>query len=391
MNGAAQANETRSTSILDLLKEETFPAQKNGSGKAKAPERGQKPTATNDSQNNSTTAPHHTAARSDAARLVELAKSFRYFHDPLDRAFVQLDVNGHAETWPVKSVKFQNLLGKIFYQREGRIINRNSLGDAIGTLVGIAAHDGPEESVCLRVAPHGDNILVDLCDDRWRVIEVRPGGWSVLDRSPVPFIRTGSMAALPEPIPGAGSIEPLWELLNVAPEQRVLIAGALLNYFNPQGPYFVTNLVGEQGAAKSSAARIMRQLVDPNANPLRSPPKEERDLFAQANSNHVVALDNLSTLPVWLSDALCRLATGGGHSARALYSDLEEISVCFKRPVILNGIDDVAVRTEIQERVLQVELEEIPKERRLSERELFQRFNEARPAIFTALLDALSG
>jgi len=216
------------------------------------------------------------------------------------------------------------------------------------------------------------------------------GGWRVIDKSPVPFIRTGSMAALPEPIPGSGSIEPLWGLLNVAPEQRVLIAGALLNYFNPHGPYFVTNLVGEQGTAKSSAARIMRQLVDPNANPLRSPAKEERDLLVQANSNHVVALDNLSTLPVWLSDALCRLATGGGHSARALYSDLEEISVCFKRPVILNGIDDVAVRPDLQERVLQVELEELSSERRLPERELIQKFNDAWPAIFTALLDALS-
>ena len=47
-----------------------------------------------------------------------------------------------------------------------------------------------------------------------------------------------------------------------------------------------------------------------------------------------VALDNLSTLSPWLSDAICRLSTDGGHSARTLYTDLEEISLAVKRPVI---------------------------------------------------------
>jgi hypothetical protein len=172
-------------------------------------------------------------------------------------------------------------------------------------------------------------------------------------------------------------------------EQRPLVAGALLNAFHPHGPYFVLNVVGEQGTAKSCAARIVRQLVDPNVNPLRSPPKEERDLLAQAASNRCVALDNLSSLPPWLSDALCRLATGGGHSARTLYTDLEEISLAVKRPVILNGIEDVATRPDLAERVLQIELATIPEHKRVAEKDLWQEFDSQRSAIFSALLDAL--
>jgi hypothetical protein len=102
-----------------------------------------------------------------------------------------------------------------------------------------------------------------------------------------------------------------------------------------------------------------------------------------------VALDNLSSLPPWLSDALCRLATGGGHSARTLYTDLEEISLAVKRPVILNGIEDVATRPDLAERVLQIELETIPAWKRISEKELWQQFNEQRPVIFSGLIDAL--
>jgi hypothetical protein len=326
--------------------------------------------------------------KSAATRLVEYANGFAFFHDPQDRPFVRLEINGHVEVWPVESSKFRKLLAGLYYRRAQKAINRNALADAITTLAGRACHDGPEERIFLRVAPYGENILIDLCDSQWRVVEVTPNGWHIFNESPVAFVRTGSMQALPEPA-HHGSIEPLWKLLNMTEEQRRLVAGALLNGFHPQGPYFVLNIVGEQGTAKSSAARIVRSIIDPNENPLRSPPKEERDLLAQAANNRCVALDNLSSLPPWLSDALCRLATGGGHSARTLYTDLEEISLAVKRPVILNGIEDVATRPDLAERVLQIELETIPDQKRISEKELWREFDKQRAVIFSAVLDAL--
>jgi len=331
-----------------------------------------------------------TRQESAATRLVGLANDFTFFHDTQDRPFVRLDINGHREVWPVESTKFRKLLARTYYQQTKKAINRNALADAITTLAGKACHDGGEEPVFLRVAPHDGNILIDLCDEQWRVVEVTPEGWRILERSPVAFIRTSSMQALPLPVQGGGSIEPLWKLLNVTEAQRPLVAGSLLNAFHPEGPYFVTNYVGEHGAAKSCAARIQRQLVDPSSNPLRSPAKEERDLISQAASNWVVAMDNLSFLPYWLSDAICRLATGGGHSARTLYTDLEEISLAVKRPVFLNGIEDVAQRPDLADRALQIELEEIPKENRMLEEDLWPELEKQRTTIFTAILDALS-
>jgi hypothetical protein len=60
-----------------------------------------------------------------------------------------------------------------------------------------------------------------------------------------------------------------------------------------------------------------------------------------------------------------------------------------KRPVILNGIEDVATRPDLAERVLQIELETIPDERRICEKELWQKFEAVRPVIFSALLNGL--
>ena len=329
--------------------------------------------------------------KSAATRLVKLADEFAFFHDPQSRAFVRLDVHGHIEVWPVNSTQFRNLMAQTFYRRTRTAINRNALADAIATLAGRACYDCPEEPVFLRVARHGENILIDLCDPQWRVVEVTPSGWRILEKSPVAFIRTGAMRPLPLPAPAAeGSLNPLWELLNVTPAQRPLLGGAILNSFHPDGPYFVINFVGEQGSAKSCAARIQRTLIDPNENPLRSPPREERDLLVHAANNWCVVLDNLSGLPAWLSDGLCRLATGGGHSARQLYSDGEEFTLAVKRPVILTGIDDVATRPDLAERALQIELETIPDDRRMPERELWRRFEAARPVIFSAILSALT-
>lgn len=327
---------------------------------------------------------------SAATRLVQFAEGFAFFHDPQNRAFVRLGVKDHVEIWSVNAAPFRNLLAQIYYTRTRRAINRNALADAATTLAGRACFDGPEQPVFLRVAPHGENILIDLCDPQWRVVEVRPDGWQVLDKSPVAFVRTGSMRPLPIPAPmSQGSLAVLWEILNVTSAQRPLVAGALLNHFHPSGPYFVVNFIGEQGSAKSCAAKILRTLVDPNENPLRSPPREERDLLVQAANNWCVVLDNLSGLAAWLSDGLCRLSTGGGHSARQLYSDGEEFTLAVKRPVVLTGIDDVAARPDLAERSLQIELEVIPDNRRMTERELWKRFESAQPVIFSAVLNGL--
>lgn len=102
--------------------------------------------------------------------------------------------------------------------------------------------------------------------------------------------------------------------------------------FRPTPPYLVLVLYGEQGSAKSTTTRVIRQLVGPGQSPLRSEPKEQQDLLIAARNNWVVAFDNLSHLPGWLSDAICRLSTGGGLGKRQLYTDQDEIILDAQRP-----------------------------------------------------------
>src|SRR5262249_31989199 len=147
---------------------------------------------------------------------------------------------------------------------------------------------------------------------------------------------------------------------------------------------------GEQGSAKSTLCRMLRALLDPNQSPIRRPPKEDRDLMIAACNGWVIAFDNLSGLPPALSDALCSLATGGGFSTRELYTDDEEKLFDAMRPIMLNGIEDVATRPDLLDRSLLLTLPAIPDDRRLDEETLWRRFGEVRPRVLGALLDAVS-
>jgi hypothetical protein len=104
----------------------------------------------------------------------------------------------------------------------------------------------------------------------------------------------------------------LRELLNVDDNTCCLIVAWLIASLRPRGPYPLMALFAEQGSGKTTAGRLLRDLVDPNAAPLRAEPRDGRDLMIAANNAWLIAFDNLSHIPLWLSDALRRVSTGGG-------------------------------------------------------------------------------
>ena len=167
----------------------------------------------------------------------------------------------------------------------------------------------------------------------------------MVENPPVRFRRSKAILPLPEPVIG-GSVNALRQFVNVGDADWPLFLAALLAAYRPGRPYPILNLHGEQGSAKTTTARMFRGLIDPNTAPVRAEPREPRDLMIAANNGLVVALDNLSHIPAWLSAGLCRLSTGGGFSTRTLYENDEETVFDAMRPVVVNGIEEVATRSD---------------------------------------------
>jgi len=108
-----------------------------------------------------------------------------------------------------------------------------------------------------------------------------------------------------------------------------------------------------------------------------------------ARNSWLINLDNLSRLDATISDALCRLATGGGLRTRRLYTDDEEEIFDAQRPILLNGIEAVATRGDLVDRSVTIYLEPIQPEQRREESEFWSSFEAARSRIMGALLDAM--
>lgn len=328
-------------------------------------------------------------AREELLRLCVRAGD-HFFHDNEQRAYVVVREGVIAQTLSIRSREYALLLGRRYYQATRSGLPTTAKSEAISTLEGMALFDGSEERVFVRVGEYEDKIVVDLCDDQWRVVVIDETGWQVLNESPIRFRRARGMLALPEPMSG-GSIDKLRPYFNVrSHEDFILVCAFLIGCFNPKGPYIILLVNGEPGAAKSTLCRLLRAMIDPNKAPLRCEPKDNRDLAIAANNAWLVGLDNMSQISERVSNALCRLATGGGFATRELYTDSDEAIFDAKRPVVINGIGHIADRSDLLDRAVRVTLPTIPEDQRRIERIIWTEYEDQRSTILGAILDAVS-
>jgi hypothetical protein len=321
-------------------------------------------------------------------RLVE-ERGVELFHTPNPKPYASIVIDGHRETWPLRSSSFNRWLRREFYLEEGTAPNNQAISDALGVLEGQAEYGGPEWPVAVRLAECPSGICLDLGEATWQAVEIGPGGWKVVAIPSVRFTRPRGLQPLPVPERG-GRLSDIQRFLNVGDRDFILLLAWELGALRPTGPYPPLNVSGEQGTAKSTALRVLRRLIDPNKADLRSEPRDPIDLMIAAQNGWVIAYDNLSFLPARLSDCLCRLATGVGFGTRQLYTDDEEMLFESMRPILCNGIEVFATRADFIDRSILVTLEQIPKQRRREEKAFWQDFYQARPKLLGALLTAVS-
>jgi hypothetical protein len=97
----------------------------------------------------------------------------------------------------------------------------------------------------------------------------------------------------------------------------VLIVAWLLAALRPSGPYPLLAISGEQGSAKTVLSKLLKALVDPSAAPVRALSREQRELMIAANNGFLLPSIISPVYLIWLSDAPCRLATGGSFGRTA--------------------------------------------------------------------------
>ncbi len=333
------------------------------------------------------------AGLSQRDALLSVCDRAQMWQSPEGEAYASVPVGDHVEHYELASRDMRSWmiveLARDF-TRNGRPASTtdSTIRDARMSLEARARKEGTRHLAGLRVVQHDDDVYVDLGTPDWSAVKVMNEGWRIVARPPVPVLRGKKAAAFPRPVlPGDfGALRKLLDRLDE--DDFILLVAWCLGALSAAGPYPILILGGEQGSGKSTLARLAQRLTDPTTGDLLQPPKDDRDLIAAARKNRVLAFDNISALPSDLADSFCRLATGSEIGGRALFTDHDTATFSACRPMILNGIPDLAGRGDLADRALTLRLGKL--NNLITERDWQSLANDALPQAFAALLDALS-
>jgi hypothetical protein len=201
------------------------------------------------------------------------------------------------------------------------------------------------------VAERDSEMYLDLCNAEREAVRITREGWEVIAVPAVRFIRYSGMLLLARPTRGS-SIGVLDTFTNLRGPALKLFRGYLLGCLREKVPFPMLAVIGEQDSGKTTLCRLVKSLIDPSKPATRAAPKNEEDLMIAADGCHILALDNLSHIDEQLSDALCRLATGGGLGTRTLYTNRDQTIFDAVRPIVFNSVADVLSRSDLLDRAI---------------------------------------
>ncbi len=277
----------------------------------------------------------------------------------------------------------------LYFDRTSHVPTANAISSALSVIEAGAAARKNRQQIYLRVALVNGVLYVDLGSADGRCVEVRPGSWRLLKRPPehVVFRRTSLTSEMPRPS-RRSNLDLLRGLVNVTDEGWDLLRAWLVMALMPNIPVPILYLSGGQGNGKTTCARTVVSIVDPSPTPTQSPPGAKDDWPSVAAASRVVGIDNISVIPAWLSDVLCRAVTGEGTNKRKLYTDDDVHVTAFRRAIILTSIDAGSLRGDFGQRLIPIELDHMAKYR--VEAELVELLAEAMPRILGGLFDLVA-
>jgi hypothetical protein len=298
-----------------------------------------------------------------------------------------------------KSKWFNLWVRKTYYETANDTLGNEVLNEVVDTLQAEALFDGPLKDLEPRFArdPNDPNVYwYDLGNERWEAIRITPEGWSIVESKDTPIVFRRYAGQLPQAVPvreyPSDIFDQFMKLINIKNDAGVRLCYEcyLISLLIPGIGKPVFGVAGPQGSAKTTCQELTKLAVDPSEVTTLTPPRKELELVQQLQHNPILYFDNLSHMPAWLSNALCRAATGTTSSKRELYTDDEDIIYKYKRAVGFNGIVLAANRADLLDRGFILEIEAVTDEnRRQLEGDILPELERIRPQLFGFILHTL--
>lgn len=300
--------------------------------------------------------------------------------------------NGAIAMEPVESRMFLAFLGHQYREESDEMI-RPDFSDLINIRI---------ENVCYRqqnpVQVHRrvagsiskGKVAYFLADDYWTTWLVSPQGSKKGRSKSLKFLKLSLDEEQVAPSGDCDLLQVMAKYVNLNQDELILFVVWLVQSFSRSSSHFAAVLSSSKGTGKSTLTKVIRALVDPSKSGVALLPSNEGDLKTLLGNSYLVAFDNTAALSKKFSDILCAAITGSKEAKRKLYTDCDQIILNLHNLIVINGIDIVPYKSDLAERSLLFELQQISKENRKTDAEFWSSFAEDRPLILGAIFRVLS-
>lgn len=311
------------------------------------------------------------------------------FCDNANKSYASVMINGHIQVLPIESGEFNLYLNHLYYSQFKKAINKDNL-QQVTNILQAETRFGNVKKIPLsnRVAKRNNSFWYDLTNDKWQTVEITADGWNIVDNPPILFNRYRHQSEQILPIRN-GDVNKIFDYLNIK-NYHTLFLCWLISCFVPDIPHAMIIIYGEKGSAKSTACSLLKQLIDPSVLDTLTIPKDMRSLIVNLQQHWFLPFDNVSYINEEVSDTLCRAITGGGIQQRKLNTNAEDCIFTFKRCLAINGINNVATRSDLLDRAILIELSRIEDKDRRELSEVQDSFKADLPCILGGIFDVLS-
>jgi hypothetical protein len=349
------------------------------------------------------------------------------FVDKFEVPFVTVNIYGHLETLPIRRNKFKKWICKKVYESEDKPMNSEALGAVCNVVEARALFSGNIKALDLRVSngsvdvsgddqgetdtrhstPQQGTFYYDLINGKREVVKITREGWSIEEPSNVSTLFYRYQGQLPQVRPlreyPADIFDQYMDLVDATvrdkdgkmvdretAELRLLLKCYVIALFIPNIAKVILIILGEQGSAKTVFMELTKNLVDPSSVPTLTFPRNMAEVVQQLSHNYIAYYDNVSVIGDWISDALCRAATGTGFSKRELYTDDDDIIYQFTRSVGLSAIHLPGTKPDLLDRSIIVKKSFIDKKhRRKYKEDILPKFERIKPQLLGYIFDIL--
>lgn len=331
--------------------------------------------------------------KDERAQMLEIALEFALFHDNHRTPFAAVPGIPHAVD--IGSSEFRDLLQGLYVKRYGAYFN-GSLTPLVRILTYKANNESETQPVFTRFAHRVKSyddyeIGIDLANKEGEAIVVNANGWRVTTEHGFNFRRFGHMQALPHPKPNGNLLE-LFDLMKLRYDnQRLLLVPWIVLAPLEIIPRPILTLFGPQGSAKSNTGLHLKNLLDPIPAKGLYVPKNLMELCQNLHHHAIPLFDNLSCITEDLGNILCMGCTGGGISKRKLYTDGDDVLMCFQRAMIITAINVPYNAQDLLDRSFCVELERLTRKECGYVTKIWDEYESMKPSYLGGLLDLLAG